>query len=157
MLILNKNRNFAGANSRPSDQKADALPLRYLDNCWKREKFGTISIYVYQSTASFLKEKRRHSGLKTLKTARNRCICLSKGRLIPKCPFGVIFLTLKRDQIKKIRALYTTNWMISFWLLHNIVFWFDLFLGARAEILTKLSLVFWSIGRHQKNISKLTD
>ena len=36
-------------------------------------------------------------------------------------------------------------------------FLFDLFLEARAEILTKISLVFWSIWRHQNNISKLTD
>ena len=37
-----------------------------------------------------------------------------------------------------------------------IIFWFNLFLEARAEILTKLSLIFWSIWRHQKDISKLT-
>jgi hypothetical protein len=34
---------------------------------------------------------------------------------------------------------------------------FDLFLGARAEILTKISLVFWSILRQQKDISKIID
>ena len=33
-------------------------------------------------------------------------------------------------------------------------FLFDLFLEARAEILTKISLFFWSIWRHQKDISK---
>ena len=33
----------------------------------------------------------------------------------------------------------------------------NLFLEARAEILTKFSLVFWSIWRQQKDISKLTD
>ena len=52
-----------------------------------------------------------------------------KGQLISKCPFGVIksppqkptkFLSgflpysLKRGQIRKIRALYTTNWTILF-------------------------------------------
>ena len=39
----------------------------------------------------------------------------------------------------------------------TVRFWFDLFLEARAEILTKISLVFWSISRHQKDIAKLTD
>ena len=34
---------------------------------------------------------------------------------------------------------------------------FRVFLEARPEILTKISLVFWSIWRHQKDISKLTD
>ena len=38
-----------------------------------------------------------------------------------------------------------------------LFFWFGLFLEARAEILTKILLVFWSIWRHQKDISKLTD
>ena len=37
-------------------------------------------------------------------------------------------------------------------------YFFDLTsLEARAEILTKISLFFWWIWRHQKNISKLTD
>ena len=47
-----------------------------------------------------------------------------KGQLISRCPFGVFkypskneknpgFLE-KRGQIKKIRALYTTNWRILF-------------------------------------------
>ena len=31
---------------------------------------------------------------------------------------------LKRGKIKKIRALYTTNWRILFWL--TLLFWFDL-------------------------------
>ena len=38
-----------------------------------------------------------------------------------------------------------------------LFFWFDLFLEARAEILKKLSLVFWSKRWHQKYILKLTD
>ena len=38
-------------------------------------------------------------------------------------------------------------------ILQLVVFWFDLFLEARAEILEKISLVFW----HQKDILKLTD
>ena len=38
-----------------------------------------------------------------------------------------------------------------------LFFWFDLFLEARAEILEKVSLVFWEIWRHQKDILKLTD
>ena len=38
-----------------------------------------------------------------------------------------------------------------------LFFWFDLFLEARAEILEKISLVFWKIWRHQKDILKLTD
>ena len=39
----------------------------------------------------------------------------------------------------------------------HLLFWFDLFLEASAEILTKIVLLFWSIWRHQKDISKLTD
>ena len=38
-----------------------------------------------------------------------------------------------------------------------LFFWFDLFLEARAEILEKISLVFWEIWRNQKDILKLTD
>ena len=45
-----------------------------------------------------------------------------------------------KSQIKKIR----TNWIISFWLLHFLTLHFDLFLEARAEILEKISLAFWS-------------
>ena len=37
-----------------------------------------------------------------------------------------------------------------------LLFWLDLFLEARAEILEKISLVFWEIWRHRKDISKLT-
>ena len=37
------------------------------------------------------------------------------------------------------------------------LFWFDLFLEARAEIMEKKSLVFWEIWRHQKDFLKLTD
>ena len=36
------------------------------------------------------------------------------------------------------------------------VFWFDLFLGASAEILEKISFVFWKIWRRQKDNLKLT-
>ena len=39
----------------------------------------------------------------------------------------------------------------------NILFLFNLFFEARAEILKKFSLVFWLKRRHQKDISKLTD
>ena len=39
----------------------------------------------------------------------------------------------------------------------TLLFWFDLFLEARAEILEKISLVFWEIWRHQKDILKLSD
>ena len=38
-----------------------------------------------------------------------------------------------------------------------LFFWFDLFLEARAEILEKNLLVFWSKWWHQKDILKLTD
>ena len=41
-------------------------------------------------------------------------------------------------------------------LLHYF-FWFDIFLESRAEILEKISLVFWKIWRHQKDILKLND
>jgi hypothetical protein len=37
----------------------------------------------------------------------------------------------------------------------TLLFWFNIFLEARAEILKKL-LVFWEIWRHQKDILKLT-
>ena len=46
--------------------------------------------------------------------------------------------------------------MILFWLSYTTSK-LDLFLEARAEILTNISLFFWSIWRHQKDISKLTD
>ena len=39
----------------------------------------------------------------------------------------------------------------------TLLFWFDLFLEARAEILEKILLAFWKIWRHQKDIVKLTD
>ena len=39
----------------------------------------------------------------------------------------------------------------------TLLFWFDLFLEARAEILEKITLVFWEIWRHQTDILKLTD
>ena len=38
-----------------------------------------------------------------------------------------------------------------------LFFWFDLFLKARAEILEKISRIFWEIWRDQKDILKLTD
>jgi hypothetical protein len=38
-----------------------------------------------------------------------------------------------------------------------LIFLFDLFLEAKEEILEKISLVFWSKQRHQKDILKLTD
>ena len=69
---------------------------------------------------------------------------------------GFLPYPLKRGQIKKISALYTANWRILFWLSYT-TFWFDLFLEARAEILEKISLVFWEIWRHQKDILKSTD
>ena len=39
----------------------------------------------------------------------------------------------------------------------NLIFWLDLFLEARAEILEKIHWFFWEILRHQKDILKLTD
>ena len=44
---------------------------------------------------------------------------------------------------------------IWYWLSYPIFFWFDLFLEARAEILTKISL-FFGLFEDAKNISKLT-
>ena len=38
-----------------------------------------------------------------------------------------------------------------------LFFWFDLFLEAKAEILEKISLVFWEIWKYQKDILELTD
>ena len=40
---------------------------------------------------------------------------------------------------------------------YQFIFLFNFFLEARAGILTKISLVLWSIWRHQKVIFKLTD
>ena len=51
-------------------------------------------------------------------------------------------------------TLYT--WGILFWLSYT-TFLFDPFLETRAEILEKISLMFWKIWRHQKDILKLTD
>ena len=39
----------------------------------------------------------------------------------------------------------------------GLIFLFDLFLEARAEILENFLLIFWKIWRHQKDILKLTD
>ena len=39
----------------------------------------------------------------------------------------------------------------------TLLFWFDLFLDARAEILEKISLGFWKKFWHKKDILKLTD
>jgi hypothetical protein len=69
---------------------------------------------------------------------------------------GFLPKPLKRGQIKKIRALYTVIGGFYFYYL-KLLFWFDLFLEARAEILEKIPLVFWEIWRHQKDILKLTD
>ena len=93
-----------------------------------------------------------------------------KGQLISKYPFGVFkspekptkffpgFLPspLKRGQTKKkgqfiplIEGFYFDSL--------TLLFWFDLFSEARAEILEKNLLVFWKTWRHQKDILKLTD
>ena len=42
-------------------------------------------------------------------------------------------------------------------ILKLVIFLLGLFLEARAEIPEKISLVFWKIRRHQKDILKLTD
>ena len=55
-------------------------------------------------------------------------------------------LASKRGSNQKIRALYTANWRILFWLLH-------LFLGQKSW--KNYSLVFWKIWRHQKNIFEI--
>ena len=39
----------------------------------------------------------------------------------------------------------------------TLFFWFDLLLEARAEILDKISLVFWESWRQQKDFLKLND
>ena len=67
----------------------------------------------------------------------------AKGQLISKCPFDIMIWTklstknspgflpypLKKScQLKKIRALYTSNWRIIFWLSYT-TFLFDLFRG----------------------------
>ena len=63
---------------------------------------------------------------------------------------GFLPYFIKSSQIKKIGALYTTTGMVLFWLSYTTFFWFDLFLEARAKD-------FWSIWRHQKGISNVTD
>ena len=82
------------------------------------------------------------------------CLHLRKGQLIQKCPFGVFispkkptkflqgFLPypLKRGQIKKGCFIPLTGWFYFDSL--RLLFWFDLFLEARAKILTKISSVF---------------
>ena len=52
---------------------------------------------------------------------------------------------------------YWKTWLMLVMLEHVQAFfyWFNLFL--KAEILTKISLVFWSIRRHQRKIAKLND
>ena len=47
--------------------------------------------------------------------------------------------------------------MILFWLSYITFFYLTSLLVAKAEIHTKISLVFWSIRWHQKDIWKLTD
>ena len=39
----------------------------------------------------------------------------------------------------------------------TLLFWFDLYLEAMAEILEKILLFFWKKFWHQKDILKLTD
>ena len=39
----------------------------------------------------------------------------------------------------------------------TLLFWFDLFIEARADILEIISLVFWKIWKQQNNILKLTN
>ena len=46
--------------------------------------------------------------------------------------------------------------MIFILTLLHYFFYFYLFLEAKAEILEKISLVFWDIWRHQKDIFELT-
>ena len=55
--------------------------------------------------------------------------------------------------------LLKKSWMVSTNQYNKVplFFWFDLFLEARAEILKKISLAFWSKRWHQKDILKLTD
>ena len=62
----------------------------------------------------------------------------------------------KRSNKWKIRTFHTTNWKFCFDYL-KLLFWFDPFLEARAEILENISLFFWKILRHKKDILKLTD
>ena len=49
------------------------------------------------------------------------------------------------------------NEILKLAVLSAIIFLIDLFLEARAEILEKISLFFWEIWRHQKDLLKLTD
>ena len=59
---------------------------------------------------------------------------------------------LTKNKIIKIRTLYTTNWMILFWLSYT-TFLFDLFLEtvSRAEILEKIC---WFFGRFEDTKSR---
>ena len=67
-----------------------------------------------------------------------------------KCINSIIGL----DKGQKIRALLIGGFYFDSL---TLIFWFDLFLEARAEILEKISLVFWSQRWHQKEILKFTD
>ena len=70
------------------------------------------------------------------------------------CQDRISALASKKRSNQKIRTLYTINWWILSIDAFTLLFWFDLFLEARAEI---LMLVIWEIWRHQKDIFKLTD
>ena len=94
-----------------------------------------------------------------------------KGQLNLKCPFDVIvstkipsksfngFCTSLQIKVKSKNVPYK---IICDYIKEKnnkclCLFLILLFLEARTEFLTKISLVFWSIYRHQKDILKLTD
>ena len=69
--------------------------------------------------------------------------CLQIPQKIKEIFSRISTLASKKRSNKKIRALYTANWIIYSDTL-TLVFWFDLFLEARVEILEKISLLFLS-------------
>ena len=54
-------------------------------------------------------------------------------------------------------ALYTASFGGFYFDSLTLLFWFDIFLEARTEILEKVLLFFWKKILHQKDILKLTD
>ena len=125
------------------------------------------SLWAGSTLKNFLRILQCKSQIQTLQA---NFVVAAKGQLILKINSQLlnrkqnknifVFLPLpqKRGQIKKIRALNTTYWMIAFWLSYTTFLIWPLLIEARVEILTKILLVFfWSISRHQKVILELID
>ena len=85
-----------------------------------------------------------------------------KGQLISKCLFCVFNFFQKTNENKSTWGVIVVKLNSFLRFLEEFTAWqfaFEFYwpLEARVEILTNISFVFWSIWRHQKDISKLTD